>query len=167
MSRSLWLPWNQRSAHSRFGRSGVINGRRFWRRVFVLMPLVAMVGTAEAGTGDLGVSIDQNIQFVASMEKGERLFQGRCATCHATQEASPGKFGPNLHGLFGRRAASLPDYQYSSDLRASRIVWNAQTLDEYLADPHRGRPGDKMPYPGLSSKTDRDDIISYLQQATR
>jgi cytochrome c2 len=52
-------------------------------------------------------------------------------------------------------------------MRASHIVWNAQTLDEYLADPHRGIPDAGMPYPGLSSKTDRDDLISYLEQATR
>ena len=77
------------------------------------------------------------------------------------------KIGPNLHGLFGRQAGSLPEYDYSADLRASHIVWNALTLDEYMADPHRGRPRDKMPYPGLSSKTDRDDLITYLEQATR
>jgi len=52
-------------------------------------------------------------------------------------------------------------------MRASRIVWNAQTLDKYLADPHRGIPGAKMPYQGLSSKTDRDDLILFLEQATR
>jgi cytochrome c2 len=87
--------------------------------------------------------------------------------CHAPQEGGPDNLGPTLHGLFGRQAGALPKFNYSPDLRNSRIVWNAQTLDEYLAEPHRGRPGDKMPYPGLSSKTDRDDLISYLEQATR
>jgi cytochrome c len=52
-------------------------------------------------------------------------------------------------------------------MRNSGIVWNAQTLDKYLADPHRDSPGVKMPYQGLSGKTDRDDLISYLEQATR
>ena len=82
--------------------------------------------------------------------------------CHVTQKAGSDKFGPNLHGLFGRLAGSQPGYGYSADLHDSRIIWNAQSLDEYLADPHKGRAGDKMPYPGLSSKTDRDDLITYL-----
>jgi cytochrome c2 len=51
-------------------------------------------------------------------------------------------------------------------MRASGIVWGAQTLDVYLADPHKDIPGDKMPFPGLPNKADRDDLISYLEQAT-
>ncbi len=138
-----------------------------WQRGCVVVLLVAIPNIAGAGPTWLQSQADRQIQFAASSEKGERLFQARCAMCHATQAKLSNKFGPNLHGLFGRQAASLPDYEYSPDLRASRVVWNAQTLDEYLADPHTGRPGDRMPYPGLSSKADRDDIISYLERATR
>jgi cytochrome c len=87
--------------------------------------------------------------------------------CHELRAGDSTKYGPNLHGVFGRKAGSLPGYDYSLDLRRSSIVWNAQTLDEYLADPHSGRRGDKMPYPGLSSKTDRDNLIAYLEQVTR
>jgi cytochrome c2 len=50
-------------------------------------------------------------------------------------------------------------------MRASGIVWGAQTLDVYLTDPHKDIPGDKMPFPGLPNKADRDDLISYLEQA--
>jgi hypothetical protein len=72
--------------------------------------------------------------------------------CHTTQEGGRNKIGPHLHNLFGRQAGTLPGYDYSVDLRASRIVWDAQTLDAYLADPHKGRPGDKMPYPAYRAK---------------
>jgi cytochrome c len=138
-----------------------------WRRGRVVVLLVAIPGIAGAGPTWLQSQSDRQIRLASSTEMGALLFQNRCASCHATQQPGPDKFGPNLHGVFGRSAGSLPGYNYSADLRNSRIIWNAQSLDEYLADPHRGRPGDKMPYPGLSGKTDRDDLISYLEQATR
>ena len=167
MSQSPRLSENQRQEHSRPRRRGVINGGQFWRRACVLVLLVTIPDVARSGSSGLQESPDRQIQLVASSMKGASIFQNRCDMCHSTQEGGAQKFGPNLHGLFGRQAGSLPEYNYSADLRASRIVWNAQTLDEYLADPHRGRPGDKMAYPGLSSKTDRDDLISYLEQATQ
>jgi cytochrome c len=105
--------------------------------------------------------------LVADPQKGAVLFQNRCAGCHSVQEGAPQKIGPPLHGLFGRQAGGVAGYVYSADMRAARIVWDAQTLDRYLADPHRSIPDAGMPYPGLSSKTDRDDIISYLERVTR
>jgi cytochrome c len=133
----------------------------------VVALLVTISDIAASGPSGPQVPADRHIQLVGNYEKGASLFQNRCSMCHAPQEGGPDNLGPTLHGLFGRQAGALPKFNYSPDLRNSRIVWNAQTLDEYLAEPHRGRPGDKMPYPGLSSKTDRDDLISYLEQATR
>lgn len=104
---------------------------------------------------------------MADSQRGLQIFQSRCAMCHSVQAGGPNKFGPNLHGLFGRRAGSMPGYNYSPAMRASGIVWGAQTLDAYLANPHRDIPGDKMPFAGMPSKADRDDVISYLQQATQ
>ena len=106
-------------------------------------------------------------QPTANAVKGAEIFQTRCSMCHELQVGESTKYGPNLQGVFGRKAGSLPGYNYSVDLRVSSIVWDAQTLGEYLADPHRGGRGTKMPYPGLSSKTDRDNLIAYLEQVTR
>lgn len=103
----------------------------------------------------------------ANVAKGAAIFETRCSMCHAIREGDSSTYGPTLHGLFGRKAASLTGYAYSPDLRGSGIVWNAQTLDEYLADPHSGKQGVKMPYPGLSSKIDRANLIAFLEQATR
>lgn len=104
-------------------------------------------------------------RLVADTQRGAGLFQSRCSICHTVQEGGPTKLGPNLHGLFGRHAGALPGYNYSPAMRASGIVWGAQTLDVYLTDPHKDIPGDKMPFPGLPNKADRDDLISYLEQA--
>jgi cytochrome c len=107
------------------------------------------------------------LRLAADSTRGAGLFQSRCGTCHSVQAAGPTKIGPSLHGLFGRRAGTLPDYNYSPAMRAAGIVWGAQPLDAYLTDPKKTVPGDKMPFIGLTAKADRDDIIAYLEQSTR
>jgi cytochrome c len=104
---------------------------------------------------------------VADAQRGAGLFGSRCSICHTVQAGGPNKVGPNLHALFGRHAGTLPGYNYSPAMRGAAIVWGVQTLDEYIADPHKNIPGDKMPFPGLPNKADRDDLIGYLQQATQ
>jgi cytochrome c len=104
---------------------------------------------------------------VADSQRGQQIFQSRCAMCHTVQAGAPNKFGPNLHGLIGRHAGTAPGYNYSAAMRASGIVWGAQTLEAYLTNPHLNVPGDKMPFPGLPSQADRDDVIAYLQQAAQ
>ncbi len=143
-----------------------MTGGDLWRGAFVLAVALLIPGLADAGPTGPRVPVAARALLVADAQKGAALFQKRCSTCHTVEEG-PNKIGPHLHGLFGRQAATLPGHNYSADLRASRIVWNAQTLGKYLADPHRDMSGGKMPYPGLSSKANRDDIISYLEQATR
>jgi cytochrome c len=126
-----------------------------------------MPDLAGAAPKERRLAVNPLAQLVADTQRGAGLFQSRCGICHTVQEGGPTKLGPNLHGLFGRHAGSLPGYNYSPAMRASGIVWGAQTLDVYLTDPHKDIPGDKMPFPGLPNKADRDDLISYLEQATR
>ena len=84
-----------------------------------------------------------------------------CAACHSTE---PGKkaFGPNLFGIAGRKAASLPDYSYSPALKASGLVWTAQNLDKWLTSPQKAVPGTKMPFPGISDPVKRKVVVAYL-----
>jgi cytochrome c len=144
-----------------------MTGEQLWRRACILVLLVAIPNLAGATPNRPKVHAEGIRLLVANSERGSEIFQNRCNMCHAVREGDQRRFGPNLHGLLGRKAGTLPGYAYSSGMLNSGIVWNAQTLDKYLADPHRDSPGVKMPYPGLSGKTDRDDLISYLEQATR
>lgn len=86
-----------------------------------------------------------------------------CAACHAVD---PGKksFGPNLHGVFGRKSASLADYPYSPALKASGLTWDRQTLDAWLTSPRKKVPGTKMPFAGLPDPAKRKEVIDYLQR---
>jgi cytochrome c len=84
-----------------------------------------------------------------------------CAGCHATQ-AGKASFGPNLRGVVGRKAASLPGYAYSDALKASGITWNVTALDQWLSGPQAMVKGTKMPFPGLSDPARRKRVIDYL-----
>lgn len=96
---------------------------------------------------------------------GEQRFR-ECAACHSVQ-AGVNNVGPSLAGLFGRTAATLPDFRYSAAMRKSGITWTPQTLNEFIADPQKRVPANRMPYAGLTDAAARADLIAYLQKATK
>jgi cytochrome c len=97
--------------------------------------------------------------------QGEKVF-GKCKACH-TLEAGKNKIGPSLAGLFGRTAGTVEDFKYSDAMKASGIVWDEAALDNYLADPKKAIPGNKMVFPGLKKEEDRQNVIAYLAEATK
>jgi cytochrome c len=97
--------------------------------------------------------------------RGEARFQD-CAACHR-MEAGANNVGPSLHGIFARKAGEIVDFRYSPAMKRSGIVWTAETLDKYIADPQAMVPANRMPYAGMASAADRADLIAYLQKATK
>eukprot|EP01122_Echinamoeba_exundans_P005903 TRINITY_DN16083_c0_g1_i1.p1 TRINITY_DN16083_c0_g1~~TRINITY_DN16083_c0_g1_i1.p1 ORF type:complete len:145 (+),score=26.79 TRINITY_DN16083_c0_g1_i1:35-469(+) len=105
-------------------------------------------------------------KVTGNAERGEKLFKGRCAQCHTTAKDAPNKVGPNLYGLFGRTAGTLPEYKYSDSMKASGIAWRDETLFEFIYNPLKYVPKTKMMFPGFKYEQDRADVIKYLRQAT-
>jgi cytochrome c len=104
--------------------------------------------------------------FTQDAEHGKAVFE-QCVACHSL-EAGHNETGPHLHGLFGRKSASVDDYVYSPPLRRANVVWTPELLDKFLAEPQSGAfRGNKMPFAGMSDAKARTDLIAYLQQATR
>ena len=98
--------------------------------------------------------------------RGERLFNQQCKACHTLDQGGHNLVGPNLHGLFGRKAGSA-DYQYSDAMKKSGIVWDEATLAGYLKDPKGKVPGTKMTYIGLRQEQQQQDMITFLEKATQ
>jgi cytochrome c len=95
--------------------------------------------------------------------RGEQLY-ARCLACHAL---AYDRVGPRHCGLAGRRAGSVPGFDYSAAMRKSGIVWTARSLDRFLADPLRTVPGTTMTYAGVPDPKERADLIAYLESAGR
>jgi nitrite reductase (NO-forming) len=91
---------------------------------------------------------------------GQQVFK-KCRACHSVI-AGKNMVGPSLAGVVGRKAGTEAGYSYSTAMKQANIVWDAKSLDAYLTNPQKLVPGNKMPFPGLKSDHDRDDIIAYL-----
>ena len=97
--------------------------------------------------------------------RGEAKFQD-CAACHKL-ELGANNVGPSLHGIFERKAGDLADFRYSPAIKRSGIAWTPETLEKFIADPQAMVPGNRMPYAGMASASDRADLMAYLQKATK
>ena len=95
-------------------------------------------------------------------QRGARAFR-HCAACHSLE---PGRHltGPSLAGVSGRAAGTAPGFtRYSEALANSALIWDAATLDQWLADPQSMVPGTSMRVPPIEDDETRQDIIAYLE----
>ncbi len=101
----------------------------------------------------------------ADLENGQTRF-ALCRSCHTIVKGGPNMTGPNLYGLFGRKAGVAADFTYSDGLKAAAITWDAKTLDTWIKDPKAMIAGTKMTFPGIKDDKDRTDLIAYLKVAS-
>jgi cytochrome c len=100
-------------------------------------------------------------------DRGAEVFQA-CAACHTLDPNNGNRAGPTLHGVFGRRIATAPGYNFSEPLKKLDIVWNAETIQKlFEIGPSRYTPGTKMPEQIIISPEDRAALVRFLEQATR
>jgi len=90
---------------------------------------------------------------------GEEIYNSRCVACHSPDA---NRVGPRHRGVIGRKAGSLPDFNYSKAVKNSSIVWDEQTLDKWLTNPQAFVPGQRMNFK-VADPADRADIIAYLK----
>lgn len=96
---------------------------------------------------------------------GKRAFL-KCVACHSIAKGAPGKIGPNLFGVVGRKAGTVPGFRYSAAMKAkgAAIKWDAATLDKWLTRPSAVIPGTSMAFGGVPNAAERASIIAYLKK---
>jgi cytochrome c len=108
------------------------------------------------------VTIAARPALAADLEAGKTAFK-KCALCHTIEAGKSNKIGPTLFGVVGRKSAGLDNFNYSEGMKKFDHTWDEGTLDAYLADPRGTVPGTKMIFPGINEKSERDDVIAYLE----
>lgn len=122
------------------------------RSLLIVILVAVTVGAAAAQQGDAA--------------RGRRLFQN-CVACHSL-EPDKNLTGPSLSGVIGRKAGTLQSFsRYSDAIRSSGLVWDAKTLDSWLADPQHVIPGNQMTFPGIENQQQRADVIAFMKQASQ
>jgi cytochrome c len=101
--------------------------------------------------------------IATAQTNGKQAFQKRCAGCHALDRD---KEGPNLKGVYGRPAASVESFEYSSALRKSKLTWTRETLDKWLTDPDKLVPNNDMTF-SVPDSAERSEIIAYLKEISQ
>jgi cytochrome c len=93
----------------------------------------------------------------------QMVFNNACRTCHSMKEGD-NRLGPSLAGVVGRKAGTLPGYQYSSSMQSSGVTWDEATLDKFIANPDEVVGGNKMkPFTGIADAGQRKEIIGFLK----
>lgn len=107
----------------------------------------------------VAILVTEDALAAADSSRGKALYGSLCVACHSVDYNG---VGPAHRGVFGRKAGSRANFDYSPALKHSNITWTAENLDLWLAGPEKLVPGQKMGF-SVENAQDRADLIEYLK----
>ena len=108
------------------------------------------------------LALSSPAQAAGDVAKGKKAFK-KCSACHTPEQGGKNKIGPNIWGIFGKKAAQREDFKYSKALIEANLTWDEATLDQWIKKPKDLVKGTKMVYPGLRKESQRKDLIAYIK----
>ncbi len=142
--------------------------------------IVGLIGLLAIGLGHTAQA--QSIDLA----KAKTTYEEQCSKCHGLIEreaqGSPADqprtliasndlrfavalpYGPPLRGIFGRTAGTMPDFSYSQAFKQALqgVIWNAETLERWIADSQKWARGTRMFYRQPDAES-RRQVIAYLK----
>jgi cytochrome c len=99
-------------------------------------------------------------------DPGAQVFRA-CVACHTLKVDDGPRAGPTLAGIFGRRIATLPGYDFSPSLKKLDIIWTPETVSKLFdIGPAAYTPGTKMPEQRVGAE-DRAALVKFLEKVTK
>ncbi|MEN6669195.1 c-type cytochrome [Psychrobacter sp. B38] len=126
-----------------------------------LFAAVLLLAACEHTPPDHRAPVTLPIYTQGDAKNGATIYKEACGQCHQLN-AGLNKKGPQLMNIYGAPAAQLKDYNYSHELAQSGWVWDAKTLDPYIADAQKAIPNSKMLADPMPDAKERTDLIAYL-----
>jgi cytochrome c len=72
--------------------------------------------------------------------------------------------GPSLAEIWNRKSGSLASFpRYSPALKSAGILWNDDTLDEWVKDPQQFIPENTMTFPGMKTRVNAPICSPFLR----
>lgn len=95
--------------------------------------------------------------------KGKAAFVRQCAICHTVEKGGENRYGPNLFGIVGRKAGTVPGFAYSNAFKTrANWEWTEDAIGGWAMFPGVMVPGTAMGvFQGIAER-DRDDLVAYL-----
>jgi cytochrome c len=117
--------------------------------------------------GDVALGAPEDPLAAYAGDPGAEVYRA-CVACHTLKANEGVRAGPTLHGIFGRKIATLPGYNFSEALKKMDIVWTPETVSRlFEIGPMKYTPGTKMPEQIIGNSEDRAALMRFLEKATK
>ena len=118
------------------------------------------VESSEGGGAEAAIPI-ATLLATADVAKGEAIFK-KCVACHTIASGGANGIGPNLYATLGKPLAGHAGFAYSDALKSKGGIWTFEAMNEWLANPKKYAPGNKMTFAGLGNPEERAAVLLYL-----
>jgi cytochrome c len=99
---------------------------------------------------------------IADAENGKKI-AGKCTACHSFEKDGKNKVGPNLYNIIGAKIAHMDGFNYSSAMKNHGGQWDYNSIFQWIHNPKKFIPGNRMAYGGISNEKDIADLVAYLR----
>jgi cytochrome c len=96
----------------------------------------------------------------AQVKRGKQVAL-RCKNCHSFDK-QVNKIGPTLVSVLGRKAGTVPGYEYSEAMKRYGREWSPQNIEEFVEHPNQTVAGTKMIISPVTPEQARD-VVAYIR----
>jgi cytochrome c len=114
-------------------------------------------------TAGLLVTAGVGAAWAQDAAAGEKVF-AQCRACHQIGPNAKNTVGPQLNGVIGRKAGTVPGYSYTPANKNSGVTWDEPTFTTYIQNPQNVIKGTKMSFAGVKDMQRVKDLYAYLKQ---